>query len=196
MANLSPEEKTQLKAAHDKAIEADPTLDQKMRAAHEAMEAARQAMHDAMIKIDPSVAPILEKIAPKKWGKPGDPEEKHKDWGTNAPASNDSAMAAPREHADYGKPSGFSNLTPEEQAQLKADYKKVKNDPTVVAAKAAEKAATTPEARKEAREALRKASSLAMLKVDPSIAPILEKIHPPTPTAQEHDGEEMPPPPQ
>jgi Spy/CpxP family protein refolding chaperone len=194
MANLSPQEKQQLKAAHDKAIAADPTLDQKMKAAHEAMDAARQAMHDAILKADPSVGPILDKMTPKKWGDGNRPDGKHKDWGTNTPSTNAPAMQSLLNRDGQGKPPGFANLTPEEKAQLKAAHEKAKDDPAVVAAKAAEQSATTPEARKDAREAIHKAMSDAMLKAEPSIAPILEKIHPTG--GSEGEGAAMPPPPQ
>ena len=202
MANLSPAEKAQLKAAHDKAIAQDPTLDQKMKAAHEAMESARQAMHDAMIKVDPSVEPVLEKIAPKKWEhgpRPGDQGETNASGtnGTNALSTNYNSMM-PMKREGHGMPPGFANLTPDEQAQLKAAHEKVKNDPAVLAAKAAEKSATTPQDRQAAREALHKAVHDAMLKADPTIEPLLEKLHPGVAHTggQGGEGSPMPPPPQ
>ncbi len=84
MAKLSDEERAQVKAAHDKAIQHDPSLDEKMVTAHRAMmeamkaahlameeamkpahlatEEAEKSMHDAMIAADPSVEPILSKM--------------------------------------------------------------------------------------------------------------------------------------
>jgi len=64
MGGLSPAEKAQVKAAHDKAIQQDPSLEQKMKDARQAMESARKEMHAAMIKADPAIAPILEKMHP------------------------------------------------------------------------------------------------------------------------------------
>ena len=58
---------------------------------------------------------------------------------------------------------------------------KVKNDPVVIAARQAKQSANTPEARHAAEEALHKASREAMVKADPLIAPILDKLHPPGP---------------
>lgn len=162
MANLSEAERAQVKAAHDKAIAADPSLKEKMKAAHEAMEAARQSLHAAMIKEDPSVEPILAKMAPPKWGRgggsPGDMRNKDK---------------GDRHHA----PPGLANLTQEERQKLKALHEKVKSDPAVIAAHEAKKNASTPQERMSAMEALRKASDEAMIKEDPTVEPILEKLH-------------------
>ena len=61
LANLSPEERQKLQAAHQKAMQ-DPavqTAHEKMRAAHKEF---RDAMHAAMLKADPSIQPILNKI--------------------------------------------------------------------------------------------------------------------------------------
>lgn len=190
MANLTQVEKDQLKAAHDKAIAQDPTLDQKMKAAHDAMDAARQAMHDALLKADPTIGPILDKMGPKKGGGEPRPEGRRRDWGTNAPSTN--AATGPSPMMRHGMPPGFANLTPDEQAQLKAAHEKVKDDPTVVAAREAAKNATTPEARRAAREAVRQAMHDAILKADPSLAPLLEKLAPPAPPA--NGGGSVPPP--
>ncbi len=160
MANLSEAERAQVKAAHDKAIAADPSLKEKMKAAHEAMESARQSLHAAMIKEDPSVEPILAKMTPAKWGRGGDGPGEMKN-------------KAGRHHA----PPGLANLTQEERQKLKALHEKVKSDPAVVAAHEAKKNASTPQERMSAMEALRKASDEAMIKEDPSVEPILEKLH-------------------
>jgi len=177
----------QLKAAHDKAIQLDPTLEAKMKAARQMMDEAVKSMHDAMLKVDPSLAPILEKIAPKKWGKEFHPSSAQ----TNPVSTNTAAIpnsvnsmssnymtGGEHYHEGHGNPPGFENLTPAEQQQVKALHEKVKSDPSVVAAKLAMKSATTPEARHAAKESLHQAMHDAMLKADPSIAPILEKLRP------------------
>ena len=169
MANLSAEERQKIKAAHDAAIQKDPALEQVMKEAHEAMERARNAMHEAMIAVDPTVEPILAKITPPKWGGGGG----DKGNGGRSPEGND---AKPWKHEGPGK--GMANLTESEREQLKAAHEKVKNDPAVAAAHEAMKNATTPEARRTAEEGLHKASREAMIKADSSIAPILEKLHP------------------
>jgi Spy/CpxP family protein refolding chaperone len=72
LANLTPEEREKLKAARQKAMQ-DPGV----QAAHEKMRQARKdfvgAIHGAMVKADPSVQPILEKIP--KGGRGGDGAE-------------------------------------------------------------------------------------------------------------------------
>jgi hypothetical protein len=157
LANLSEADRKKVKAAHDAAIQKDPSLEQGMKNARQAMEKARKAMHDAMIAVDPSVAPILATMT-----KPS---------GENGPR--------PWKHDGAGQ--GMANLTESEREQLKAAHEKVKNDPVVIAARQAKQSANTPEARHAAEEALHKASREAMVKADPLIAPILDKLHPPGP---------------
>jgi len=99
---LTEAEKAELKKAHDAAIAADPTLATEEKANFEAMKAAhdagtpptedqkaqgkafREKMDAAMLKADPAVAPVLEKIkAHKPHGGPGGPGG---DGGTPPPA--------------------------------------------------------------------------------------------------------------
>jgi hypothetical protein len=72
MANLSSDEREKLKAAHQKAMQ-DPGV----QAAHEKMRQAHKdfmtAMHGAMVKADPSIQPILDKMP--KGGRGGDRDE-------------------------------------------------------------------------------------------------------------------------
>jgi hypothetical protein len=181
MANLSDTERAQVKAAHDKAIQQDPTLDEKMKAAHQAMEEAKKAMHDAMIAVDPTVEPILAKMMPPKragkhesgQGGKGVPSSQS---GVASPSSSTNANAW--QHLGRHEPAGMANLTESERQQLKALHEQVKNDPSVIAARDARKAATTPEARKEAEQSMRQAFRNAMTASDPSIAPVLEKLKP------------------
>jgi hypothetical protein len=186
MANLSEQERSQLKAAHDKATQQNPALEQAMKDARQAMEKARKDLHDAMIAIDPSIAPILAKIEPPKWG------GHHKGPG-GGPGNGEQSSAGGQHHA----PPGMANLTEQERGQLKAAHDRIKNDPTVVSAREAMKSATTPEARREAHEALRQAADAALLKVDPSLGPILEKLHqdapPPPPSTASPQEQPMVP---
>ena len=61
LANLSPDEREKLKVARQKAMQ-DPSV----QAAHDKMRQARRdfmaAMHSAMLKADPSIQPVLNKI--------------------------------------------------------------------------------------------------------------------------------------
>jgi hypothetical protein len=60
-ANLSPEERQKVEAAHQKAMQ-DPAV----QAAQEKMRQTRkdfeETMHSAMLKADPSIQPILDKM--------------------------------------------------------------------------------------------------------------------------------------
>lgn len=72
----------------------------------------------------------------------------------------------------------FEALTPEQKQQLKAAREAAEKDPTVVAARQKVEAATTPEAKHEARRAMHEAMKAAILKQNPSLAPLLDKIGP------------------
>lgn len=181
MTNLSDTERAQVKAAHDKAIQQNPVLDQKIKAAHQAMEEAKKSMHDAMIAVDPSVEPILAKMMPPKWA------DKHES-GQSGPSSQGggaspstisaSTNANVWQQAGRHEPAGMANLTESERQQLKSLHEQVKNDPSVIAAKEAKQSATTPEARHAAEETMHQAMHDAMIKADPSVGTILEKLHP------------------
>ena len=191
MAKLTPAEMAQLKAAHDKAIAQDPSLEQNMKDAFESMEKARAAMHDALLKADPTIGTILDKITPPKWGhEPRHPEGPAQ---TNSSATN-SATIPDRKQERHGLPPGFANLTDAEKAQLKAAHEATKNDPAVEAAKQAMKSSTSPQDRQAAMETLHKAMHDALLKADPTIGPLLEKIRPPK--GDGGQGAPLPPPPQ
>ena len=68
LANLSPEERQKVQAAHRKAMQ-EPSVQaarEKMRQAHKEFH---DTMHAAMLKADPSIQPILNKIpAPNRRG--------------------------------------------------------------------------------------------------------------------------------
>ena len=72
LANLSPEEREKLKAARQKAMQ-DPSV----QAAHEKMRQARKefvtAMRGAMLKTDPTIQPVLDKIP--RGGRGGERDE-------------------------------------------------------------------------------------------------------------------------
>ena len=72
LANLSPEEREKLKAARQKAMQ-DPSV----QAAHEKMRQARKefitAMRGAMLKADPTIQPVLDKIP--RGGRGGERDE-------------------------------------------------------------------------------------------------------------------------
>jgi hypothetical protein len=181
MANLSNTERTQVKAAYDKAIQQNPALDQKMKVAHQLMEEARKSMHDAMIAADPSVEPILAKMMPPKWarkheGSRGSPGARS--GFASPPAISSQTNANARQYLGHHEPAGMANLTESERQLLKSLHEQVKNDPAVIAAKEAKQSATTPEARHTAEEAMNQVMHDAMIKADPSVGPVLEKLRP------------------
>lgn len=73
---------------------------------------------------------------------------------------------------------GYAALSDKEREQLRAARNTAKQDPAVQEAEKKRDSANTPEERKAASDAYRKAIGDAMLKVDPSLAPVLEKLKP------------------
>lgn len=59
---LTIEEQLQLRAAQQKAVE-DPAVKEALAKRDEAIEGFRKALHDSMVKADPKVEAILQKIA-------------------------------------------------------------------------------------------------------------------------------------
>ena len=72
----------------------------------------------------------------------------------------------------------FESLTPEQREQLKAARQAAKDDPEVVAAREKMKSADSPEARREAGQAMFQAMKAAMLKQNPDLGPLLEQLGP------------------
>lgn len=74
----------------------------------------------------------------------------------------------------------LANLTHAERAQFKAAMRQVKGDPQLASARQARKEAQTKESRVAARESMRNTRRDLLLKADPALAPILEKMHSPS----------------
>ena len=72
----------------------------------------------------------------------------------------------------------FESLTPEQKQQLKAARSTAKDDPAVQAAREKMRDAQGPEARREAGREMHQAMKAAMLKADPTLAPLLEQLGP------------------
>jgi Spy/CpxP family protein refolding chaperone len=68
LANLSEEERARLKAAHQKALE-DPAVRAAQERLRQARREFRQVMRPALIKADPSIQAILDKLRPEKPGR-------------------------------------------------------------------------------------------------------------------------------
>ena len=61
-AILTPAEHQELVAARKSAFSQDPSLEQNLKAAEEAMKSAHEAVKAAMVKADPNVEAILQKL--------------------------------------------------------------------------------------------------------------------------------------
>ncbi len=82
-------------------------------------------------------------------------------------ADDTTAPAAHGKHGGGRMRERLSVLTPDERRQLMAAHRKAKEDPAVKAAEAT---------RETDRKSYHKAMKEAMLRADPSVAPILEKL--------------------
>ncbi len=93
-----------------------------------------------------------------------------------APASQEPASqgckAGRRHH--HGK--YLAGLSEAERQQLKAAMKQIKEDPQLVSARQSLKEAQTKEAKQAARQEMRKVRHDLLLKADPSLQPVLDKI--------------------
>ena len=67
-------------------------------------------------------------------------------------------------------------LSPAEREQVISDMKKIHKDRELVTARQAVKEAQTPEAKIAAKKSLHQTRHDLLVKVDPSVAPILEKL--------------------
>ena len=151
LESLPPETRKRFEAAREKALQ-DPKLQELRQAADRAKRDFLKAMRDKMLEIDPGLADIVKKRAGerKSW----------KGW------------------REEGTPSGFGNLSEDELEKLMSAREKAKSDLAVQAAEKKKREANTLEERNAASEDYRKAMREAMVKADPSIAALLEKMAP------------------
>jgi hypothetical protein len=96
----------------------------------------------------------------------------------------------------------FESLTPEQKQQLKAAREKAKDDPAVQAAREKMRNAQGPEAKRDAARDMLESGKAAMLKADPTLGPLLDKLgpglmgHPPRHgRGPDGEGQDGPPPP-
>jgi hypothetical protein len=75
----------------------------------------------------------------------------------------------------------FESLSPQDKKALNEARKAAKDDPAVVAARQKAKEAKTPEERMAAGKAMFEAMKAAMIKQNPALASLLEKLGPPPP---------------
>lgn len=172
LENLPPEVRERFETARSQALE-DPKIKELRTSAEEANRQFFAAMRKKMLEIDPGLKEIVEKQARGAGKGPKEEKEGRREGGRDA---------------------GFANLTDAEKAKLMAAREKAKADPAVQAAAKAKDDAATPEARKAAGEEYRKAMHVALLKADPTLGPILEKVAPkplPSGPVPGGDGEMM-----
>lgn len=67
-ANLTEDERARLKAAHQKAM-ADPAVQAAREKLRQARREFREIMRPALLKADPSLQPILDKMRPERPGR-------------------------------------------------------------------------------------------------------------------------------
>jgi hypothetical protein len=67
-ANLSEEDRAKLRAAHEKAM-ADPAVQAARDRLRQARREFREIMRPAMLKADPTIQPILEKLRAERQGR-------------------------------------------------------------------------------------------------------------------------------
>ncbi len=157
MPDVPPELRERFREAREKALD-----DSKVRRLREEMEksakAFREAMRDAMLRADPGLAEALKNWKdrpgrPGKWDKPD-----------NRPPGG-----------------GFESLSEGDRQRLMDAREKAKDDPAVVAAREKRDNAKTPEERMQASKEFHDAMRAALLKQDPTLGPVLDRIKPPTP---------------
>jgi hypothetical protein len=165
LADLTPEQREKLKTAREAAMK-----DPKVAAAREDQGAAakdlRDTMQAAMLKADPSLQAILDKIeASRPKNKPGAPK-------------TEGAQPGEMEKDKAGKKGGgrpFAKgfrggeevLTEEERAKLHDARMKSKDDPAVVAAR---------ENMEKASQAFRDTLKSTIVASDPSLAPVIDDV--------------------
>ena len=173
---LSPDEQKRLHEAMEKANQ-DPAVKEAheqaakaQQAAVEAQKKAREITDDAARKADPSVAPILEKI--RKAMEPRQPGRQPNAEPGRQPEAQPRGETPRQREGNREQPANrgaqFPGLTPDEQQKVREAMAKANAEPAV------------REAREAAAAAQRKAMEIAedaARKADPSIAPLLEKMH-------------------
>ena len=159
MENLTPEEQARVRTAR-RATAKDPAV-------VAARRALMQAERDAMLKQDPTLGPVLDKLRP---GRRGGGASQRVPGAGDVPRKELAPAPAP----DHGR--GLAMLTPDERSRLPTAQRTARQDPAVVSARQALQAAPRPEARRAARQTMQEALRAAMLRTDADIGTILEKV--------------------
>lgn len=172
LENMSPEIRQRFEAAREKALQ-DPKIQELRNGAERANAEFFKAMREKMMELDPELAEIVKQ---KAGGGKGGKMEKDG-----------------REHGP-GQAPGMGSLSEGDRQKLMAAREAAKKDPEVQAAEKKKQEAQSPADRQAASEEYRKAMNAAILKADPSLAPIVEKLAPRPPVRPPGpggDGESM-----
>lgn len=159
MANLSPEEQSNLRKARQAAL-ADPAV-QAAKASGD-QRAFHRALRETIERNNPELAPVFAKMR----------------GGARGPGALGAGASAGRAQPGGGKnmQKRLAFLPEDERAKMASAYAAANSNPKLNVLREQWKSATTPEAKKQAGKAYREGVRDAMLRNDPSIAPILEKV--------------------
>ena len=180
-SDLTPEEKTLLNSVRSKAG-ADASVKQ-------ANEVVRTTKIEVITKADPSLQPIAPKILPPAPFNINDlPVDEKAKWSAAAGKLNsDPAIWKAADALATMKIAAIIKIDPTLEPLAKKIYITTAMPLTALAPEektkwdAAVKASGSDPSMKQANEALTKARNEAMLKIDPNVKPILDKLYPPAP---------------
>ncbi|MEX1118662.1 MAG: hypothetical protein WEB60_07695 [Terrimicrobiaceae bacterium] len=150
LQGLSPENRTRFEEARKKALE-DPRIAALREKAESSNREFFDAMRTKMNEIDPGLEQILKDNRGSRPGKDGKKRDRE---------------------------GGMSSLSEAERQRLNAARETAKTDPAVQAAEKKRNEAKTPEERHTAAQEFGKAVRDAIIKLDPSMATILDKVNP------------------
>lgn len=163
LQNLPPEDRRKLMQARRTAL-ADPAV--QAAKADGDKQALRRAMRETMLRDDPSLAPLLAKAragavrGAATTSQPGAP----------------GLMAADAQRGGGAMEKRIAFLPEDERAKLRQAYTAARTDPQLATQRQQWLSAPTTEAKAQAAKSYREAVRNAMLRNDPSIAPILQKV--------------------
>ncbi len=149
LESLPQETRKRFEAAREKALQ-DPKLQELQEAADRAKRDFLKAMREKMLEIDPNLTGVIKNRAGERKSGRGWREE--------------------------GTSPGFGNLSEDELEKLRSAREKAKSDLAVQAAAKKKREANTLEERNVASEDYRRAMREAMVKADPSIVSLLQKM--------------------
>ncbi len=171
LQRLSPENRARFEEARKKALE-DPKINELREKAESSNREFFEAMRARMNEIDPGLEQILKDSREEGQGEGGGKDGKSRRGGP-------------------GGEEGMASLTEAERLRLNAAREVAKTDPSVQAAEKKRSEAKTPEERHTAGREFAKSVREAILKLDPSMQSILDKVNP---GKKGGKGDQQPPP--